>query len=291
MRRVRPGVPNPGNRGAILRAKHPISKRQRRREAKRAALKEEIMVFAGRMRSDPQCAQDMEFLKKMSLFTERGSLSELIKYKRGIQRGNENADYPLERILESNKRSGEIVAGFLGPQYLTQFVKILSRKNNLSEKALAEKALGWAMVHGSERMKHRALAGIAYAAAAEMESCSTDFRLMGYSRAKGLMGMLSSKIGERKAEKIVNGINGMKEYCAARVAGVCALCGIFGGIAAGALSRAAAGENMHLGWGIMGLGCAIMGIGIIAEAMKASMWGVERALGKGLRKLQGDGQL
>ncbi len=268
-----------------------MSSRQQRVAAKREVLKTEIMGFAGRVRFNIRLGTNVEFLKRMSSFTQYAALGELRAYKKGIQRGEKSEEYPVAEILKKRGDSAKEIAAFLGPDYFDRFARILGGPNNVRERGLAEAALKWAFEYGDQNLSARALGGIAKGAAREAEGCNDGMRSKKYVERNGQMGFLSGAVGSKLAWRVVNRINEVGENFRSWVMGASFLSGaIIAGITR-IFSEGFASNGFLFGsLGLIG-GSIVVAAAVMGKLANTSLWGLGKTFKKERERLLADEHL
>lgn len=264
---------------------------QQRATGRRDSLKNEIRRFAGITHPDFTREANSKFLIRISEFTDYASVGELRRYKKGIQGGEQNEDYPISRIIAKGGQPAREIAAFLGAEYFDSFARILAGPNNIQERELAEDALKWAFENGDQKIRARALAGIAQGAAREAESCRLGLRSKGYAERTGQMGFLTKQIGLSASWRIVRRINNVRENLWSRIGGASFL---IGASAAGTMQLFSEGmlQNGITPEGIaISMGPLIIAAGVLLQMAKTSLGGIQKTLLRELGKLPGDGHV
>ncbi len=170
---------------------------------KRRKLAREIMVFAAKVKpsiSDKRCAQ---FHKELSTITERMSISELKKFKRNIQTGKDESWFPVSAVMERTGPAAEHIADFFGIDYVDFMLEAARRGGRIDNMKVGKEYLEWASEYGGTKVRARALAGVAKVAANEIMQGNGDFLEREMIKRRGIMRVLSRKIGEKEAWGIV----------------------------------------------------------------------------------------
>lgn len=165
---------------------------------KREPLKEEILVFAARARPEISNGRDSAFHRELSTEVARMWAPGIKKFKRRIQRGEEDGLFPVSGIMEKEGASAAHIANFLGIDYADSMLR-LARGGDIHNAKAGKGYLIWAAEHGNGKVKARALAGIAKVAADEVLAGNGNVIEREIIKKRGILAILSREIGEQEA--------------------------------------------------------------------------------------------
>jgi len=216
----------------------------------------------------------------------------LKKFKKRIQKGEEDGLFPGSLALERKGESAAEVADFLGTEYVGLMLRLARSRGDVHNVAFGKKYLEWAATHGSGKVKTRALAGIALVAADEVASGNGDFIERELIKKRGSMRVLSRSIGEKEAWEIVREAMGWGEIRKKIISAT----SFMAGICAGATALVMQGITEQRGPEVMQLiaigGSATAGIALgISFIGKASIGAIQKRISKLLEKKSGNGHV
>ena len=185
-----------------------ISSRKREREE---ILKNEILVFAARVRPEISNGRDVDFHRDLSAKMWKMGLSEVKKFRGRIVGGKEDGLFPVSRIVEKKGGAAAFTAGFLGEEYVDRMLMVARSGGDVQSVMAGKEYLAWAAEHGPSQVKTRALAGIAKVAADEVLDGNGNFIEREMIKKRGIMSALSRELGEGEAWKITRGVLSMEK--------------------------------------------------------------------------------